>query len=381
MFIELSWSDFILTILNGPQSNLRYISRVENSGSFMNAIVELANQKGGKVIIGFDKNNYQLLGVRFEKSWLKAVVEKELTPKLQFTFKQVIRNRKIIYIIEIPEGDAKPYQSSLQQSIPELKPLLPEEQRPVKKESVKPQPDVLITHKETCDTLSAREKKCLAFLNENYDISNTQYRDLNGVSHKTAHNELANLVKTGFLRQVGQGRTTKYCLNSEKMMTKETNKDTDNDDDIDSIINTKIVMPAFQAPSPSLFGDDLNEVISRSNPSVSITDLRKASQCVHMNSHFNENNDINFAVSSDKTDENDAFPTEQFDPLVEFSIENNAGVLLEDQAIDEEIIEDFCEEAKPETLTGQKNEGVFEQLDDGDDLLKQLAELYEQIKS
>ncbi len=379
MFTELRWSEFILSILNGPQGNLRYIPRVENSGTFMSAIAELANQKGGKVIIGFDKSNYQLHGVRFEKSWLKAVIEKEITPRLDFDIKLVIHNRKVLYIIDVPEGVTKPYQFSLQQSVPEIKPLpiTDEVQKSSRQSTIVNNIELFsspaenkepVDNETSSEILSEREKKCLAFIKENTEITNSQYRDLNGVSHKTAHNELSHLVKTGVLRQEGQGRTTKYCLNSEKTTAKEltesVNIEKDNSvaapaentskDNADNIIETdysyqKIVEPDFQIPS--LFGADIDDVIGKINPSVSITDIRKAAQSSHMNSHFNENNDINFAPPS-------------FDPA-------------EEQAIDEELAEDFGKEEQTEI----KENTVFEQIDDGDDLLKQLAELYEQIKS
>ena len=357
--IELKWSEFVISILNGPQENVRYIPMVENSGSFMAAIADLANQKGGLAVIGFDKSNYQLHGVRFEKSWLKAVIEKEIAPLLDFEIKTVIRNRKTLYIVEVLEGQNKPYQSSRQQSIPEIKPLpildeiIKTESEPIIKVATpKPIITTIITEEfipdkkdenkktviketveEPSDNLSAREKKCLAFLNENNEITNTIYRELNGVSHKTAHNELAHLVKTGILRKEGQGRTTKYCLISGKN-TENTFRTVEKD------------IPKNQ--EPSLFGDDIGEVISKINPSVSITDIRKASQSPHMNSHFNENNDIGINFNPAGDDSGD----------------------------------DFIEETIPiEEEPKSKTNNVFEDLNDGDDLLKQLAELYEQIKS
>jgi ATP-dependent DNA helicase RecG len=62
--------------------------------------------------------------------------------------------------------------------------------------------------------MNTRQKKALNYLTQNGTITNREFRELFGVSHKTAHIELTNLVGKGILTIQGAGRSTSYIFPS-----------------------------------------------------------------------------------------------------------------------------------------------------------------------
>jgi predicted HTH transcriptional regulator len=62
------------------------------------------------------------------------------------------------------------------------------------------------------ESLNDRQLNALDYLKQQEFIKNKLYRELYGVSHKTAHYELIELVERGLLKQQGQGRSTHYVL-------------------------------------------------------------------------------------------------------------------------------------------------------------------------
>jgi predicted HTH transcriptional regulator len=67
-------------------------------------------------------------------------------------------------------------------------------------------------------SLNKRQNETLVFLDGNEFIKNKMYRELFDVSHKTAHIELVDLVKKGFLESVGSGRSTRYITSTKELM-------------------------------------------------------------------------------------------------------------------------------------------------------------------
>lgn len=61
--------------------------------------------------------------------------------------------------------------------------------------------------------LNNRQLKALEFLDSHPTIRNKEYRALFGVSHKTAHLELVQLVALGYIMSQGSGRSTCYVIN------------------------------------------------------------------------------------------------------------------------------------------------------------------------
>lgn len=63
--------------------------------------------------------------------------------------------------------------------------------------------------------LNKRQVKVMNYLQVNDSIKNKEYREIFGVSHKTAHLELSDLVNREFLTVEGAGRSTCYRLSSD----------------------------------------------------------------------------------------------------------------------------------------------------------------------
>jgi len=330
MINGVAWTEFI-SLINSDQDNIKYVPNVINSQSFTDEVVDLANDAGGSIVIGFDKNNYQILGTKFEEKWLTAVINKECTPQVEFTVNHVLRNRKNIFIIDVIEGSEKPYVCHDYTTVPDIevsKEVITEDSSPSDIESIV---DKIIEKEEIFENVddtesttstefvaeidttnfSEREQVCLHYLEEHTEITNSIYRDLNSVSHKTAHNELAHLVKEGVIKQVGQGRTTHYILNSEENSSndqldevtqeeKEESVELNNVDisekeesansNIFELDQSIFTSKEPEIGSPSLFGEDIHETLNKDNPKISITEIRKANSNNHMSDHFNNNN-------------------------------------------------------------------------------------------
>jgi ATP-dependent DNA helicase RecG len=60
--------------------------------------------------------------------------------------------------------------------------------------------------------LNDRQVQAVLWVKRHGSITNRQYRELNGVSNKTAYLELADLIRRGVLRQEGTGKTRRYVL-------------------------------------------------------------------------------------------------------------------------------------------------------------------------
>ena len=60
--------------------------------------------------------------------------------------------------------------------------------------------------------LNERQKDALIYARKNYRITNREYREICKVSHKTAHEELSQLVERKILVRAGKGRSIYYIF-------------------------------------------------------------------------------------------------------------------------------------------------------------------------
>lgn len=65
---------------------------------------------------------------------------------------------------------------------------------------------------ETRITMNQRQKKAIDYLKEQGRITNWEYVKLCGVGYRTAHRDLANLIKSGDIKIYKKGRSTYYTL-------------------------------------------------------------------------------------------------------------------------------------------------------------------------
>jgi predicted HTH transcriptional regulator len=233
---------------------------------------------GGIIFLGIDLVNYHLIGTDVNVKWVESLIKNFCSPIFNVQIEVIERNDKKVMFINVPEGTHKPYtflrkiylrdeknirlasleeeQTFSQNTVLKvadynlMEPKFTEpsaeitdevqiELTPINEEitadnlaldnlesdnlepmieSIKTT-DLMIDQacqviKKSLDHFNQRQRKTLTHVQQNYSIKNKEYRTLFGVSHKTAHLELIQLVAEGFLISKGAGRNTCYVFNS-----------------------------------------------------------------------------------------------------------------------------------------------------------------------
>jgi predicted HTH transcriptional regulator len=244
----LDWPKF-LTLINSPDVKLHSIPHVAISQDITKKAVELANEQGGYLLLGFDRYNLSLTGCNFDSKWLNAILASEIKPAIDFEIVGFIRNNKRIFAVKVNEGQHKPH-GIFGGSLIRIRQA---------ERDIRPADDVSL------ESVKKRQGRCLDYLDAHDDITNAQYRGLNAVSYKTAYNELSDLVDKKILAQVGQARNTKYLSykNLNKYQTEES--------------------------EVSLFGETLDTLINLNADNKSRTEIRRSQNNEHMDSHIARN--------------------------------------------------------------------------------------------
>jgi predicted HTH transcriptional regulator len=248
MIQMLDWPKF-LTLLNSPGVKLHSLPVVSISQDITKKAVELANEQGGYLLLGFDRYNLSLTGCNFDSKWLNAILASEIKPAIDFEIIGFIRNNKRVFAVKVNEGTKKPH-SIFGGSLIKIK---------------QTEREIRLSDDVSLESVKKRQSRCLDYLDAHNDITNARYRELNAVSYKTAHNELSDLVDKKILAQAGQARNTKYLLykNLDKYQTEE------------SEVN--------------LFGQTLDTLIDLNSDTKSRTEIRRSQNNDHMESHLSKN--------------------------------------------------------------------------------------------
>lgn len=250
MLESITWPELI-RIINDPLKTVVCLATVKNSLDITPHAITFANATGGTMVLGYDRMNMQLRGMLFEAKWLNAILVNECKPPLIFKLRELRKNGKLIFIVDVNEGIEKPYTTYT------IAPI-----------GVNTE---LAAVKQTSNTVIEREQNCLDYLQKNSEIQNSQYRELNEVSHKTAHNELTDLIRKGLLLQIGQGRTTRYVMNTEANREKYAPPLQTKGDDSQSQKN--------------LFGSTIDTLLKENTPNYSRTAIRTEAATEHMDAH------------------------------------------------------------------------------------------------
>jgi len=213
------------------QPGTAFVPMVKSSDDITRSVLKLVNQEGGTVVLGFDRSNLNFPGTTIGADWVDVVIKNDCSPEIDFRLKEMFHAGKKALIIEIKEGLEKPYYiTGTIQSPPKIEEpeqveetMITEqhspngEQEPALKEQKSSEMSFNYNNApDTINELNRREKKALNYLKKNGSVSNKEYREINQVSSKTAHNELSRMIALGFLQQQGEGRLTRYILiNSE----------------------------------------------------------------------------------------------------------------------------------------------------------------------
>ena len=276
----LEWPRF-LSLINTQGEAMCSLTHISTSQDIIKKAIELANSSGGYLLLGYDRFSLQLSGCTFDSKWLDAVLSTEVKPELKYEIMGFIRNGKRLFAVKIEEGTKKPY------TIRTAEPSAVAATAKITEKKVVAEDD--ISH----ESIKKRQTRCLEYLESHDNITNSQYRTLNEVSYKTAHNELSDLINKKMLGQIGQARTTKYVLH--KNLDKHSN--------------------ASVEEVPNLFGKTLDSFIDKNTINMSRTEIRKTENAEHMESHFTKNvlDDVVEASPPPQQEDEAIVPVPEFD--------------------------------------------------------------------
>ncbi len=297
----------ILSYTQKHEESIIFKSTIQVEEELGPLLIALANTKGGKIIIGFDNNNFHLSGTDISQDWIETLITEYCSPLFGIEIEEVKKNDKTILCLSIQEGSQKPYvfkdvcyilengkaiettpttkqykgiinqlhsqlspfpetqksspsleiQSDSRQNyepytgpiVTKISPATSEASKaeaPPKIEEAPKAPTLISTtieinpvvdsfieteptqgaihiestpqvfrtkveYKSTSD-LNHRQKNALDVIIDESSIRNKTYRSLFGVSHKTAHLELVDMVAKGYVESKGSGRSTCYVL-------------------------------------------------------------------------------------------------------------------------------------------------------------------------
>lgn len=242
----MNWETIVDYFQKGESTNTAFLTQVETERDLGPTLVALANSPhGGMIFIGIDIVNYHLIGTSIDQKWVNALIQNFCSPIFNVRVESISRNDKEILCIRIPEGKHKPYKFLQKCYVRDQKNTklasLDEEQLLSNQAIIHEVPDIHMideenpqldfepiieslrqsdqkleaeaTQSELHAKLNHRQKNALDYLENHQSIQNKIYRTLFGVSHKTAHLELIQLVAEGYLISKGGGRNTCYIAN------------------------------------------------------------------------------------------------------------------------------------------------------------------------
>lgn len=251
----MTWDD-LLACLRQPESmDLRFFKKDPELDSLAIVMTAMANAEGGTIIIGIDHKNLHFFGSHLTDAVLRPIVRQYCRNQFSITPSIIVRGDKSIVAIQVHESTTKPvffrdacylYMGGESQffiaedpfAVPSVDGLFEAEgqtdlttwtaapvvESPVFEEPEAPQPSiepsvVYEMPEETApqqtqlfDTLNDRQRQAMVFMKNNPTIRNQVYREMFGISHKTAHIELTELVSKRIFVQEGAGRSTHYVL-------------------------------------------------------------------------------------------------------------------------------------------------------------------------
>jgi predicted HTH transcriptional regulator len=201
----ITWSDIVTLLEQGEGQSIEFEKSVPSGDDIARELVAFSNSDGGKVILGIDDKNKHLLGIDAGddlESSIKVIGQKKCVPPVNPSIEIIEKAGKIIAIININEGDEKPYKTDDICYIRDGAVSRPAKEREEQE----------ITSPWSGHGLNKRQKRILDFVTEHGSISNKDYREMFNISHKTAHLELTMLADKKILLCQGAGRSTKYIL-------------------------------------------------------------------------------------------------------------------------------------------------------------------------
>ncbi len=227
----MKWPDIVQLIQSGDSVSTKFFKNVDDIVSLGQVITAFANTIGGLAIVGIDRANLHFLGSTLTDAQIAALL-KDISPSVSVTVSCVEKGDRKIHVLDVQMGGYRPYSYhdviyTLDESRPWVFRLI-EEHLPKSTivEVAMPSAEVSAVENEIPPSpgiseqipglnlnesrLTWRQIEAISYLKQNPTIQNKIYRALYGVSHKTAHLELTDLVNRGEIEQRGMGRSTHY---------------------------------------------------------------------------------------------------------------------------------------------------------------------------
>jgi predicted HTH transcriptional regulator len=201
----MNWDEIINLLEQGEGQAVEFEKGVPSADDLARELVAFSNSDGGKIIYGIDDKNKHLIGLEVDEKfpdWVLETARLRCDPPITPAVEIVEKNDKKIAIISVPEGDEKAYKTDDICYIRDVnisRPAREDEEEEIKSPW-------------SGKDLNKRQKRALVFITEHGSITNREYREAFGVSHKTAHIELTIMVDKKLIIPQGSGRSTCYVL-------------------------------------------------------------------------------------------------------------------------------------------------------------------------
>ena len=203
----MTWEDIVSLLDQGEGQSVEFEKSIPSEDDIARELVAFSNADGGKIIYGIDDKNKHLVGVEIKDKedfddLIKDIGKKRCAPSVNPSIQIIEKAEKKIVIINVPEGDDKPYRSDEICYIRDGN-----ISRPAKENEIKE-----LTNPWSGKGLNRRQIRAMHMMAEHGSITNREYREAFNVSHKTAHIELTMLVDKRLVLTEGAGRSTRYIL-------------------------------------------------------------------------------------------------------------------------------------------------------------------------
>jgi predicted HTH transcriptional regulator len=201
----MTWEDIVALLDQGEGQSVEFEKSIPSEDDIAREIVAFSNADGGKIIYGIDDKNKHLVGVEIKsdfEDWIRSIGKNRCVPAINTTIQIIEKAEKKIAIINVPEGDDKPFRSDEICYIRDGS-----VSRPAKENEIKE-----LTNPWSGKGLNKRQIRAMHMMAEHGSITNREYREAFNVSHKTAHIELTMLVDKKLVLTEGAGRSTRYIL-------------------------------------------------------------------------------------------------------------------------------------------------------------------------
>lgn len=104
----MTWEQVMSMLSQGDSVGTRFLKRFDSSDTLIISMVALANTLGGTIVIGLDKNNFQLTGSTLTEQHFKECLN-HIFPHIDASFNQINRLNQSIHVIKVEMGLEKPY--------------------------------------------------------------------------------------------------------------------------------------------------------------------------------------------------------------------------------------------------------------------------------